>query len=308
MRSSEYQVSGMKPTAICYGEILWDVLPDGPQPGGAPLNVAYHLNKLGLSTSLISRIGNDVNGRKLAELMDLWGISKALLQTDEKYDTSQVLARMNNGNEVTYEIVYPVAWDFIAANSKLNEQIKSAAYFIYGSLASRNDVSRDTLFKLLDTTAIKVFDINLRPPFISRSLLEVLLTKADIVKFNEAELTMVQVMFKGSYEGEANKVKFIQDKFNIPEVIVTKGEFGASYYRGNKAYHTWGNEIKVTDTIGSGDSFLAAFIAGHYNGDQPPDILQKAIAMGGFIATKKGGCPQYSLSEYIDFKNQIFKL
>jgi fructokinase len=295
-------------TAICYGEILWDVLPDGPQPGGAPLNVAYHLNKLGLNASLVSRIGKDPNGQKLVELMDLWGISKALLQTDEQYDTSQVLARMNNGNEVTYEIVYPVAWDFISGNGKLSEKIRQAKYFIYGSLASRNEVSRDTLFKLLDTTAIKVFDINLRPPFISRALLEVLLTKADIVKFNEAELSVVQVMFKGSYEGEANKVKFIQDKFGIPEVIVTKGEFGASYYRHDKAYHTWGNEVKVKDTIGSGDSFLAAFIASHYNGDHPPDILQKAIAMGGFIATKKGGCPQYDLAEYHDFKNQIFKL
>lgn len=295
-------------TAICYGEILWDVLPDGPQPGGAPLNVAYHLNKLGLNASLISRIGKDLNGQKLVELMDLWGISKALLQTDEQYETSQVLARMNNGNEVTYEIVYPVAWDFISGNGKLSEKIQQAKYFIYGSLASRNEVSRNTLFKLLATTAIKVFDINLRPPFISRALLEVLLTKADIVKFNEAELSVVQVMFKGSYEGEANKVKFIQDKFGIPEVIVTKGEFGASYYRHDKAYHTWGNEVKVKDTIGSGDSFLAAFIASHSHGDHPPDILQKAIAMGGFIATKKGGCPQYDLAEYFDFKNQIFKL
>jgi len=294
-------------TAICYGEILWDVLPDGPQPGGAPLNVAYHLNKMGLNASLISRIGEDLNGQKLVELMDLWGISKALLQTDEQHDTSQVLARMNNGNEVTYEILYPVAWDFITGNGKLSEQIQPAKYFIYGSLASRNEVSRDTLFTLLDTAAIKVFDINLRPPFISKSLLEVLLTKADIVKFNEAELSVVQVMFKGSYEGEANKVRFIQDKFNIPEVIVTKGEFGASYYRHDKAYHTWGNEVKVKDTIGSGDSFLAAFIASHYHGDQPPDILQKAIAMGGFIATKKGGCPQYEHVEYLDFKNQIFK-
>ncbi|WP_285059383.1 carbohydrate kinase family protein [Pedobacter ginsengisoli] len=308
MNNIEHRVSGIKPTAICYGEILWDVLPDGPQPGGAPLNVAYHLNKMGMDTGLISRIGNDRNGQKLTDLMDFWGISKALLQTDEQYDTSQVLARMNNGNEVTYEIVYPVAWDFIAENTALKEKVRDTKYFVFGSLASRNEVSRDTLFGLLeDTPALKVFDINLRPPFISRSLLEVLLKQADIVKFNEAELSVVQVMFKGSYEGETNKVRFIQDKFSIPEVIVTKGEFGASYYRHDKAYHTWGNEVKVKDTIGSGDSFLAAFIASHYHGDQPPDILKKAIAMGGFIATKKGGCPQYDLTEYFDFKNQIFK-
>jgi len=291
-------------TAICYGEILWDVLPDGPQPGGAPLNVAYHLNKMGVDTSLISRIGNDSNGRKLLELMDLWGIDKNLVQTDEQHETSQVLARMGNGNEVSYEIVYPVAWDFIGKAEELNGLNN---YFIYGSLASRNDISRDTLFKLLDTPATKVFDINLRPPFINRSLLEVLLGKADIVKFNEAELDIVQVMFNGSYEAEASKIKFIQEHFDIPEVIVTKGEFGASYYKGVEAHHIWGSEIRVADTIGSGDSFLAAFIANHSKGLHPQEVLKNAVAMGGFIATKKGGCPQYQLSEYIEFKNQIFK-
>jgi len=294
-------------TAICYGEILWDVLPDGPQPGGAPLNVAYHLNKMGVETSLISRVGNDTNGRKLMELMDLWGISKSLLQTDQLHNTSQVLARTNNGNEVTYEIVYPVAWDFITKESDPGKQISPSKYFIYGSLASRNDTSRDTLFSLLDTAAIKIFDINLRPPFINRSLLEILLDKADIVKFNEAELSIVQVMFKGSYESEASKVKFIQDRFNIPELIITKGEFGASYYRNQEASHIWGNEISVADTIGSGDSFLAAFIASHHSGARPTEILKNAVAMGGFIATKKGGCPPYSLAEYTDFKNRIFK-
>src|SRR5690349_6816429 len=99
--------------AICYGEILWDVLPDGPQPGGAPLNVAYHLNKMGVATSLISRIGDDLNGRKLEDLMDSWGINKHFLQVDKKYPTSEVIAKTNNGNEVSYEIIFPVAWDFI---------------------------------------------------------------------------------------------------------------------------------------------------------------------------------------------------
>lgn len=292
--------------AICYGEILWDVLPDGPQPGGAPLNVAYHLNKMGIAAGLISRIGNDGNGRKLEELIGNWGIDKNFLQVDHEHATSQVLARMNNGNEVTYDIVFPVAWDFIETNS-LKQKIKPSKYFIYGSLASRNEVSKNTLMELLDTDAVKVFDINIRPPFINHSLLEVLLTKADIVKFNEAELDMVQAMFTGSFEGERQMVQFIQNRFNIPEIIVTKGAFGASYYKNKEAYHIWGNEIKVTDTIGSGDAFLAAFIASHYSGDQPKEILLNAAAMGGFIATKKGGCPQYDISEYIQFKNQLFK-
>ncbi|OWK69650.1 carbohydrate kinase [Pedobacter sp. AJM] len=292
--------------ATCYGEILWDVLPDGPQPGGAPLNVAYHLNKLGMDSSLITRIGNDENGQKLVELMENWGINTGLLQVDKQYETSQVLARMNNGNEVSYEIVFPVAWDFIDQSQQLLQHIKPSTYFIFGSLASRNETSRNTLYHLLDNDAIKVFDINLRPPFINQAQLGHLLSKADIVKFNEAELGIVQIMFGGSLKGEADKVRFIQDRFNIPEVIVTKGEFGASYYNLDKTYNVWGNEVKVKDTIGSGDSFLAAFIAAHNRRDQPLQILKKAIAMGAFIATKKGGCPEYNFDEYQAFYNELF--
>jgi fructokinase len=292
--------------AICYGEILWDVLPDGPQPGGAPLNVAYHLNKLGVQTSLVSKIGKDANGQKLENLLDDWGIKKHLLQTDTEHPTSQVIAKMNNGNEVSYEIIFPVAWDFISDSKNIISQLKPSTYFVFGSLASRNDVSRRTLMELLESDAIKVFDINLRPPFITRDLLGQLLHKADIVKFNQAELEMVQSFFRGSFGKESEQIRFIQEHFNVPEIIVTKGEFGASYYKNDKAYHAAGREVKVLDTIGSGDSFLAAFIANHYRGVSPEIILKNAIAMGGFIATKKGGCPDYKIREYQDFTNKMF--
>lgn len=291
--------------AICYGEILWDVLPEGPQPGGAPLNVAYHLNKMGLSTSIISKIGNDSNGERLVGLMDTWGINLQFLQVDTVYPTSEVLAKMN-GNEVSYEIIFPVAWDFITNNNDIRSAINPSTYFVYGSLASRNGTSRNTLFKLLETDAIKVFDINLRPPYMEQDLLKILLGKADIVKLNQAELEMVQVIFNGSLGNEASQVKFIQDRFDIGEVIITKGEFGASYYTKARAYHFWGNEVKVKDTIGSGDSFLAAFIANHHLNIRPELILKNAIAMGAFIATKKGGCPEYQIGEYESFKSSMF--
>jgi fructokinase len=292
--------------AVCFGEILWDMLPDGPQPGGAPLNVAYHLTKLGVDTSIVSRVGNDANGRKLELLLGEWGINRRLLQTDEKYLTSEVIAKMNNGNEVSYEIVAPVAWDFIQFPENVVGRIKPSTYFIYGSLASRNDVSRNTLFQLLETDGIKVLDINLRPPFVNRDLLEMLLSKADIVKFNQAELEVAQLLFGGSLSNELSQIQFIQKQFGIAEIIVTKGEFGASYYKNNETYNAWGTEVNVKDTIGSGDAFLAAFIANHYLKQEPQTIINNAVAMGAFIANKKGGCPDYQLSDYINFKNQIF--
>jgi len=292
--------------AVCYGEILWDVLPEGPQPGGAPLNVAYHLNKMGVSTSIISKIGNDSNGRKLVDLVDSWGINREMVQKDEVHPTSEVIAHMSNGNEVSYDIVFPVAWDFIDQNSLINEGLSSSSYLIYGSLASRHNVSRDTLLGLLECDAIKVFDINLRPPFINKDLLGALLSKADIVKFNQGELEMAQLLFGGSFSHEKSQIKFIQDRFEIPEIIVTKGEFGAAYYKNDQIYQSWGSEVKVRDTIGSGDAFLAAFIANHYLKNDPLSIIKNAVAMGAFIATKKGGCPDYFLSEFLTFKNQNF--
>ena len=58
----------LKPTIICYGEVLWDMLPTGKLAGGAPMNVAYHLNALGVNASLISRIGNNALGLELRAL------------------------------------------------------------------------------------------------------------------------------------------------------------------------------------------------------------------------------------------------
>jgi fructokinase len=295
-----------KTPAMCYGEILWDVLPDGPRPGGAPLNVAYHLNKLGVPSSIVSRIGNDQNGANLEKLLDNWGINKQMLQKDTEYPTSEVIAKMNDGNEVSYEIKFPVAWDFIKYNSGIAEQLGPSSYLVYGSLSSRNDTSRETLLELLDHDVIKVFDINLRPPFINRDLLEKLLAKADIVKFNQSELEMAQVLFGGSYRNEASQAKFIQEKFDIAELVITKGEFGASLYKHGQAYHAWGSEIKVKDTIGSGDSFLAAFISNHFLKKDPQTIINNSVAMGAFIATKKGGCPEYEVNEYLNFREQIF--
>lgn len=287
-------------SATCFGEVLWDVLPEGAQPGGAPLNVAYHLNKLGMNAGIISRIGNDAQGKRLLGLIDNWGINSDLMQIDSHYPTSEVIARMNEHKEVSYEIVFPVAWDFITGIGA-NDGSKNTKYLVYGSLASRNETTRQTLFDLLESDVIKVLDINLRPPFFEPDLLKILLQKADIVKFNQAELHIVGETFGSSAEAELDLVQFIRERFNISEIIVTKGADGASYYTSTGAYHCGGVPITVEDTIGSGDALLATFIANHHR-QRPPDlILKNAVAMGAFIATKKGGCPDYDIPEYEHF-------
>src|ERR1700744_584952 len=130
------------PVVTCFGEVLWDVLPEGPQPGGAPLNVAYHLKKLGISSGIISKTGNDTLGTRLRNLIDGWDIDTNFLQLDHEYPTSEVIATVTD-NEVSYEIVQPVAWDFIEPIN--SGAISHSKYLVYGSLASRSKASRETL-------------------------------------------------------------------------------------------------------------------------------------------------------------------
>lgn len=292
MKKSSHQ------TVICFGEILWDILPDGPQPGGAPLNVAYHLKKLGIEASILSRIGVDDEGKQLQNLLTNWQINQQLLQLDAEHPTGKVIASLNNIHEVSYEILFPTAWDFIEPISKPLE----ADYLVFGSLASRNEITKNTLLALLEQPVTKVFDINLRPPFYEKNLLLQLLAKADIVKFNEAELKEVSSFFGNTLTQEMDQVKLIQDKFNIEEIIVTKGSEGASYFLKDKIHHAKATPVKVQDTIGSGDAFLATFISGHALKENPEDMIKNAAAMGAFIATQKGGCPPYDLAEFLNFK------
>ncbi|MDN3549178.1 carbohydrate kinase family protein [Mucilaginibacter aquaedulcis] len=291
--------------ALCYGEILWDVLPCGAQPGGAPLNVAYHLNKLGLPTGLISKVGDDEAGRKLCGLLDEWGIGSNLVQTDQRYNTSEVLVTLNSEKEATYDILYPVAWDFIAGNDHIYAQIKTTGYLVYGSLSSRNKTSRETLATLLDHQITKVLDINLREPYVNKHDLEGLLSKADIVKFNEEELKRISSMFGGRYHIEMDMVDFIRDTFQISELLVTKGSAGATAYSEGGTFNARGSKITVADTVGSGDAFLAAFILGKHNKYDEQTAINNAVAMGAFTATLKGGCPDYSPADFENFKSRI---
>ena len=148
---------------ICFGEILWDILPHEKVPGGAPMNVCYHLNRLGQRAAIISKTGNDENGKLLLDFLQQNHIDTSLVQIDNTQPTGTVIARQI-GNEMEYDIVQPVAWDFIDYNETLLQKVKEADYFVCGSLAARSDHSRNALFKLLNVAKTKIVDINLRPP------------------------------------------------------------------------------------------------------------------------------------------------
>lgn len=284
---------------VCYGEVLWDVLPTGPAAGGAPMNVAYHLNKLGVHPALITRIGTDDWGEKLVNILSDAGLSTDYFQVDPTYPTGLVTANVNDRHDVQYDIVFPSAWDFIAAEAENVQLVSNAEYFVYGSLTSRNADSRSTLYGLLEAAKKKVFDINLRAPHYQQSTLEYLLQKADILKMNEAELALIAGWYGAKSQME-DQVAMLQDRFTINTLIVTLGADGALVNNNGTLYRNRGYQVKVADTIGSGDAFLAGFLHQLLQGSPLDAALTFASKAGAFVATQSGACPDYDLQQILD--------
>jgi fructokinase len=287
---------------VCFGEVLWDILPTGPLPGGAPMNVAYHLKKLGANPALITQIGLDKYGEDLVNMLSKSKVTTEFFYIDYEHPTGLVYANVNDHHEVIYDIVYPSAWDFIELKDEMIALVKNAQYFVYGSLTSRSKVSRDTLNQLLEVAQTKVLDINLRPPHFHRSDVENLLSKADILKMNIAELELITGWFS-NFQTTEDRIKLMQDEFKIETLIVTMGGDGALINHKGTVHRHEGFKVEVADTIGSGDSFLAGFLHQLLNGSSIEDALAFASGIGAFIATQKGACPDYQISQITNLIN-----
>lgn len=289
---------------VCFGEVLWDLFPQGARAGGAPFNVAYNVYKMGVNVKVLSRIGSDELGDKLIDQIKNWGITTDYIQVDDQKPTSTVIATIDEDNEASYEIINDVAWDYIEFLPKLAELVSNADAFIFGSLAARNEKTRKTLLKLLEYAKLKIFDVNFRPPFVDVDLITELLYHADIVKMNKAEMRQILDFLDVEYVNEDQSAVFIQDYFKIKEIVLTKGSKGARYFVENESYDCPAVPITIADTVGSGDSFLAGFISKRIQLEAPYKIMKEAIALGAFITSKPGACPDYEYEEFQKFRDQ----
>lgn len=283
----------------CFGEMLWDVLPTGRQPGGAPLNVAVHLHNFGLEAQIISRVGHDDLGTELLAFVESKGISACYVQRGETHLTGVVKANVSDHMEVTYQIVKPVAWDYIQYSDALSELVETAEVFVFGSLAARQAPSRETLYRLLQQAKLKVFDVNLRPPHYSRDVVTYLLKQADVVKLNHHELAEIMDWF-GVSSDEETALRWLVERFQLQAVCVTKGANGAILWVEQQLYRSPGITVQVQDTIGSGDAFLAALLRGWLAGQPPADYLAFACAAGSLVASYQGATPAISEAQVRD--------
>ena len=256
-----------------FGEVLFDRFPTGAQVlGGAPFNVAWHLQALGDQPRFISRVGNDEYGDRILQAMGNWGMNTADVQIDEVHSTGRVEVTITDG-EPSYDIVADSAYDFISAE-QLDEPIMAGILY-HGTLCLRNLRARDTLSKISRNKNLKKFlDVNLRPPWWQRDEVFDWLKGAAWVKMNQEELRLLGAAATDIHQQMAE----LQTSCGLEQLIVTRGEQGALVRTIDGEFHSQRPEKAehLIDTVGAGDAFSAVYIHGLRAGWTITTTLAKA--------------------------------
>jgi fructokinase len=281
----------MKKSILCFGEVLWDAFGEEKVAGGATMNVAFHLAQQGAQASFASRVGTDASGKALLNFLKDNRLYSDLIQTSDKLPTCEVTVQLDENQQATYIIPQPVSWDNIKPKPELIKCAKEATAIVFGSLVCREATSRDTLLNLLDeTNALRIFDVNLRAPHYTLSTIQNLAARATVVKMNEEEANLLISSNKGDLKDKINEFR---SKYHAQTICVTRGDNGAIVWHDHEFYEHPGFTVDVVDTVGAGDSFLATFIVGLLNKLPMPQILERACAVGAFVASKRGANPLY---------------
>jgi len=287
-----------KPYVCCFGEVLWDILPTQRVPGGAPMNVAIHLQNLGVPSVMISKVGSDSLGEELKAFLDSRKCTTEWIQVDSKYPTGTVVANTANPKEVKYEIIEGVAWDYIDSTTAAESIVENAFALVYGTLSCRNEHSRKTLLSLIaKTKGIKIFDVNFRSPYYSKELVSELIQTADVVKMNQDELEIINQWFGSASFSFEKKIDNLKSHFNLKKLLVTLGGDGAALADETGITYSKVYKVEVKDTIGSGDSFLAGIIKNVLLKKSSKEMLAYACALGSIVATHHGANPEIKEEE-----------
>ena len=281
---------------VAFGEILWDVIDGDAHIGGAPFNLAAHAVRCGLHAAAVSRVGDDVLGRTAWNEMDRLNVDRRWAAVDRDRPTGIVTVTLKHG-QPRYEIHADVAWDYIRlsdeAQQALEEERPRAVCF--GTLAQRSEVSRSTLFRLLDRFAVAdvFYDVNLRQNFWSGSMVEASLTRATLVKVNDDEARVLGgLLFDGACSPEAF-ARAVLDRFQVHAVIVTLGADGCLVCERNRdSIRVPGIKVDVVDTVGAGDAFSAAFLAAWLTGATAAEAAAAGNRRGAWVASHRGAVPE----------------
>ena len=277
------------------GEVLWDMLPDGKQLGGAPANFAYMTSLLGDEGIVVSRVGSDALGRAAGRRLERLGLRASHLQLDRAYPTGTVKVRVDPAGQPTFEIAESVAWDFFEWTPEWRSLAERADAVCFGSLAQRCPQSRATVRQFLNALrkdATRVFDVNLRQSFYNAEVLSESAKLANIMKVNNEELPIVAKLLNIPFiYDEVRAAHWLRDILGLKLVCITRGAKGSLVVSADEVSEHLGYRIHVADTVGAGDAFTAALVYHYLRHASVSTLNEAANRMGAWVSTEVGATP-----------------
>jgi fructokinase len=285
--------SVQRPYLVAVGEILWDLLPNGRQMGGAPANVAWHATQLGMRTALVSTVGDDGAGRDIIVQLDRLGIDRSYVAMDAAYPTGTAGVMLDSEGKSTFTITEQVAWDNIALHAGLLHLVAEADAVCVGTLAQRTDTSRrtiQTLFAAARPGCLRVYDVNLRQGFFNATIVGQTVAQCHVVKLNDEEWPIVAGMLELPPDPRAGAIA-LRRRHGLQMVAITRGALGSVLCDAQGLHDHPGLPIHVVDTVGAGDAFTAAITAGIVQGLPLARLHEFAARAASFVCTRAGATP-----------------
>jgi len=276
---------------VSIGEVLWDIMPSGKKLGGAPANFVFHTQNLGVSSIIISAIGDDLSGKEIKQTLQNKEVPYLFNLSENP--TGTVTVKLNNGSP-SYTIHENVAWDKIILNNEAKNIIKKAKAICFGSLAQRSTTSRNTIrnaIKLAPRDSLKIFDINLRQHYYSKKLIQESLQLTNIFKLNIDELEILKKFFNLD---SCNKTASSQllNQFDLKLLALSNGGVDSMLITKKCTSILPSPKVKIVDTVGAGDSFMATIVVGLLQNKPLKEIHQKAIDYSAKVCMHKGATPK----------------
>jgi len=284
------------PLVVGLGELLWDVLPNGKQLGGAPANFAYIASVLGNRAAVISRLGDDSLGEEARERCAGLGLDVSNIQKDAAHPTGTVKVLIDEMGQPCFQFVDSVAWDFLEWNDDLQGLAAKADVVCFGSLAQRREVSRTTIQRFVRATresCLRIFDVNLRQSFYTPVILKTGFAMAKVAKLNNDELPVVmQAVGLPTTNEDASDCELLLDHFGLEIVALTRGAHGSLLVSKSGRSEHPGFRIKVVDTIGAGDAFTAGMAHQLRRGASLDMVNELANRVASWVASNAGATPE----------------
>lgn len=278
------------------GEVLWDVFPDGPRFGGAPANFACTLSGLcrdRVRVHMVSSVGNDDLGSRALASLEKHEVDTTWVKTLD-FATGKVQIQLNDQGVASYEFAENTAWDNLASTDELLSFVAGTDAICFGTLGQRNDVSKNTIQRAVSATkpeSLRIFDVNLRPPFFTDQVILDSLEIANVLKLNDDELPMLAKL--SNLEGtEVELMQQLAKRYALRAVALTRGANGAVIVRGDEISSHPGVDTTLVDTVGAGDAFTAALTIGLLDSCELDLINSRACEVAAFVCSQPGATPQ----------------